>query len=111
MTALLGALALASACATPIGVTRGDTQTLYRTLTRSALSAGQPSVPTEQLLQRLGLVKRFEDDPVATLEELRASGAGLGDDRLFALAELSFLHAEGVRQGRPEQALRVGRGV
>ena len=30
VTALLGALALASACATPIGVTRGDTQTLYR---------------------------------------------------------------------------------
>ncbi|HSF05922.1 MAG TPA: alpha/beta fold hydrolase [Methylomirabilota bacterium] len=88
---------LASACATPVGVTRGDTQALYRTLTRSALSAGKPSAPTEQMLQRLGLVERFKDDPAATLEELRAAG-DLTDDRLFALAELTFLHAERRRQ-------------
>jgi pimeloyl-ACP methyl ester carboxylesterase len=94
LVALVGLLALANGCATPIGVAKGDTQTLYRTLTRSALSTGKPSVATEQTLQRLGLVERFADDPAATLEELRAKGTDLSDDRLFTLAELSFIHAE-----------------
>jgi hypothetical protein len=33
-------LLLVSACATPIGVTRVDTQTVYRVLTASVLSTG-----------------------------------------------------------------------
>jgi pimeloyl-ACP methyl ester carboxylesterase len=94
LVALIGLLALANGCATPIGVAKGDTQTLYRALTRSALSTGKPSVATEQTLQRLGLVERFADEPAATLEELRAKGTDLSDDRLFTLAELSFIHAE-----------------
>lgn len=91
---LLGVLLLAGACATPIGVSRADTQSLYRLLTRSVLSAGEPSAPTEQLLHQLGLENRFEEDPAATLAQLRGAGAEMSPDLLFALAELSFLHAE-----------------
>jgi pimeloyl-ACP methyl ester carboxylesterase len=100
---LISALVLASGCATPIGVTRGDTQNVYRTLTRSVLSTGEPSAATEHALQRAGLVQRFEDDPAATLEEIRGTGVGLSRDRLFALAELSFLHAD--RTKKPEYYL------
>jgi hypothetical protein len=85
---------LASGCATPIGVTRGDTQAVYRTLSRSVLSTGQPSAASEQTLRRLGLADRFEDEPTKILEELRSAGTPLSRDRLFALAELSFLHAD-----------------
>jgi pimeloyl-ACP methyl ester carboxylesterase len=85
---------LVSACATPIGVTRVDTQSVYRSLTASVLTAGQPSTATEQVLVRTGLAQRFKDDPEATLTALRGSGVGLSRDRLFALAELSFVHAE-----------------
>jgi pimeloyl-ACP methyl ester carboxylesterase len=103
LAAVAGLLLLASACATPIGVTRGNTQVVYRELTQSVLSTGKPSAPTERTLLRLGLADRFKDDPAATLAELRGPGTGLSRDRLFALAELSFLHAE--RQRQPDYYL------
>jgi pimeloyl-ACP methyl ester carboxylesterase len=91
---LLGALVLVSACSTPIGVVRADRQTMYRSLTSSVLSTGGPSAASVQLLNRFGLAERFDDKPEAVLAELRGSGAALGRDRLFALAELSFVCAE-----------------
>jgi len=42
----------------------------------------------------MGLFERFETDPEAVLAGLRGSGAGLDREYLFALAELSFFHAE-----------------
>jgi uncharacterized paraquat-inducible protein A len=43
-SALLAAVVLlASACATPVGVTHVDTQAMYRSLTASVLSADRPS--------------------------------------------------------------------
>lgn len=90
---LLLAGLLATACATPIGLSRGDIQTVHRELTQSVLSNQKPSGATEQVLQRLGLAERFEKEPEATLAELRGTGAGIDRDRLFALAELSLLHA------------------
>ena len=95
---LSGVLLLASACATPIGVSRADPQSLYRALTRNVLSAGEPSAPTEQLLQRRGLYDRFKEDPEATLAQLRGTGSALNPNVLFALAELSFFHAEKERK-------------
>jgi hypothetical protein len=103
LAVLVSALVLASGCATPIGVTRGDTQTVYRTLTRNVLSTGEPSAVTEHALQRLGLVEAFKDEPAATLDQIRGSGVGLSRDRLFTLAELSFLHAD--RTKKPEYYL------
>jgi pimeloyl-ACP methyl ester carboxylesterase len=81
------------ACATPIGVSLTDPQHVHRLVTRSVLNGNDPSGPTAQTLHRLGLAERFEKDPERTLAELRGDGTGLGPDRLFALAELSFLYA------------------
>jgi pimeloyl-ACP methyl ester carboxylesterase len=91
---LLGALVLTSACSTPIGVVRGDRYTMYRSLTSSVLSKDELSAGSTQVLNRLGLAERFEDEPEVVLNELRGSGEVLGRDRLFALAELSFAVAE-----------------
>ena len=47
------------------------------------------------VLRRLGLMDRFEKEPAAVLAELHRGLAPTGDDyRLFALADLSFLHGE-----------------
>ena len=92
----LVALALAaSACATPVGVRPVSVQTGHRLLTESALSAEQPSEASKTVLRRLGLLDRFDEEPKTVLARLHAGlGPAGDDDRLFALAELSFLHAE-----------------
>lgn len=96
LAALLAATALfASACATPIGVVRGSTQEVFRALTANVLSTGEPSEWSKQVLHRTNLFERFEDDPGAALGELQKRLLDrVTPDRLFALAELSFLHAE-----------------
>ena len=87
------------ACATPIGVTREAPKILYRTLTKSVLSSDEPSEFTAQLLRRRGLEEAFEQDPEATLADMHRTLAGVPafaaareTDRLFAIAELSFIH-------------------
>ena len=85
----------ASACATPVGVTRLDEQAAHRELTANVLSTGKPSEYSTQLLERNALSDRFDQDPQRVLAELN-SGLGRTDerDRLFALSELSFAYAE-----------------
>jgi pimeloyl-ACP methyl ester carboxylesterase len=85
----------ASGCATPVGVERLDEQAAHRELNTNVLSAGKPSAYSTQLLERTALSERFKDDPEPVLAELN-SGLGRTDerDRLFALSELSFAHAE-----------------
>jgi len=94
LSALIGVLLLAAACATPIGVSLTDPQDVHRLVTRSVLNGREPSGPTTQTLHRLGLVERFDEDPVGVFAQLRGDGGAIGPDRLFALAELSFLYAE-----------------
>jgi pimeloyl-ACP methyl ester carboxylesterase len=94
LVTLTGVLLLAGACATPIGVSLTDPQDVHRLVTQSVLNGRDPSGATAQTLHRLGLADRFEKDPKGTLADLRGDGTGLGPDRLFALAELSFLYAE-----------------
>ena len=92
---LAGVALLASACATPVGVTRVDTSTAYRSLTESALSAQRPSEPSKAVLRRLGQLDRFERSrPRCSPTSIAASAPAGDEDRLFALAELSFLHGE-----------------
>jgi pimeloyl-ACP methyl ester carboxylesterase len=91
---LIGVLLLAGACVTPIGVSLSGPKEIHRAVTRSVLTTGQPSAATEQFLHRLGLAERFDKDPGGTLEQLRGQGTGLSRDRLFALAELSFIYAQ-----------------
>ena len=90
---LVTVLLLACACATPVGVTHVDTQSMYRSLTASVLSTNRPSEYSEQLLTRLGLGERFETDPELVLAAIRGPGEGLSREYLFVLSELSFYHA------------------
>ncbi len=105
LIAIALALAFATACATsPIGARRMDMRAVHRALTASAVSTGKPSAPTAQVLHRLGLFERFARDPGGVLRELHDGLAPSGDqDRLFALAELSFLRGE--RTADPERLL------
>jgi hypothetical protein len=93
---LVGILLLASACATPVSVTRVNPRTVHEELTRSALSAEAPSGFSEIILNRADLAGLFDEDPDEALRILHnevVSGQG-GQNQLFALAELSFLRAQ-----------------
>ncbi len=97
----LRALVLAAlvSCAAPVGVDWMNARAVHRGFTKSVLSSGEPSAPTLQVLQRLALHERFESDPEIALAELHAGIEPTGDrGRIFALAELSFLHGEQSRK-------------
>jgi len=104
--ALLGALGLAlAACAGPVGTVRVDPKVVLRDLGRSAITTGEPSMPTRNVLFERGLFEAFDKHPEAAIAELhRAMVASRGDqDLLFALAELSFLHGQAAT--RPDYSL------
>lgn len=92
---LAGIALLVSGCATPVGVDRVDIQTAYGLNNESALSAGHPSEASKTVLRRHGLLDRFDQEPAAVLSELHNGLSHTSDeDRLFTLAELSFLHGQ-----------------
>jgi len=96
MLRLLFLLFLVTACTTPVGVTRIDPRIVHQELTSNVLSRGTASGPTEIVLNRHDLHERFAKAPeiaLADLHQIVLSGRG-GADEIFALAELSFLHAE-----------------
>lgn len=89
---ILAGLSLAlAACAGPVGTTRVDPTVVQRDLARSAVSTGEPSWPTRNVLFERGLFDAYAERPEEALTELhRAMVAAGGDpDLLFALAELS----------------------
>jgi hypothetical protein len=94
----LAALALAlilSGCATPIGVRYVEPRIAYQSLTANILSAERPSSFSARELMNLNLYQLFEEEPEKALAQMHAGLAPKGDeDRLFALTELSFAHAE-----------------
>jgi pimeloyl-ACP methyl ester carboxylesterase len=92
----LGILALmAAGCAAPIGVNYVDRTVAYHSLTANVLSTEQPSSFSARELMNRNLYQRFEEDPQGALAELHAGLAPDEDeDRIFALAELSFFHAQ-----------------
>ena len=95
-----GALLLLVACGPPVGVSRVSPREVSRDLTRSALNASTPSEFTENVLHRWDLRERFRRDPesaLARLHQLVVEGRGR-DATLFALAELSFAHADATRK-------------
>jgi pimeloyl-ACP methyl ester carboxylesterase len=103
---LLGALCLALvACAGPISAVRVDPKIVQADLGRSAITTGEPSWPTRNVLFERGLSDAFAAEPEAALADLhRAMVAAGGDpDMLFALAELSFLHGQAAK--KPNYAL------
>ena len=89
-TALIG-----SGCATPIGVRYVEPRIAYHSFTANVLSADKPSSFSSRELINLNLYQRFEEDPQKALAEMHSGLAPKGDeDRVFALAELSFVYAE-----------------
>jgi len=96
LAACAGAFVLmASACATPIGVTRVDPRTAQYELTANALNTDKPSSFSARELLNLDLYELFQDYPKEALARLQKSLAPTGDEgRVFALAELSYLYAE-----------------
>jgi hypothetical protein len=92
---LLALVLFASGCATPIGVQYVDPRVGYQSLTANILSSDKPSSFSARELMNLNLYQRFEDEPEKALAEMHGGLAPQGDeDRLFALSELSFAHAE-----------------
>ena len=91
---ICGLVLIAWGCATPIGVHYVDRSVAYHSLTGNVLSTERPSSFSARELVNLNLYQRFEEDPVGALAEMHAGLAPTGDeDRIFALAELSFFYA------------------
>ena len=79
---LAGLALMASGCATPVGVQPVDIQTAYRLHTVSALSAGQPSEPSQTVLRRLGLLDQFDEAPADCGDGGLHMDARLGSQRV-----------------------------
>jgi hypothetical protein len=92
----LGLLLLLAACARPVGVTRVEPETAQRSLTANVLSTGAPSMEARNVLQEEGLAARFDAEPEAALADLHQEvvSGRRGPSAVYALAELSYLHAD-----------------
>ena len=67
----------------------------YHSLTANVLSAERPSSFSARELMNLNQYERFKDEPEKALAEMHAGLEAKGDeDRVFALAELSFVYAK-----------------
>ncbi len=85
-----------TACGPVVRVARVDGEEAYKMMTLNALSSNHASDWSRNSVNEWGLLKRFDEQPEAALDELRdivTSGRG-GRRELFALAEFSFLHAK-----------------
>jgi hypothetical protein len=98
-----------AACASPVQAIRVDPKVVLGDLGRSAITTGEPSLPTRNVLFELGLFDTFDEHPDAALTEMhRAMVASGGDpDLLFALAELSFLHGQSLGERNYQLAAAV----
>ncbi len=91
---LLTVSVVLNGCATPVGVRRMDPPEAQRRLTESVLTDQNLSAPTQQILNRTGLAEQFKSDPAAVISTLhKGTLTATNSDFIFALAELSFLHA------------------
>jgi hypothetical protein len=91
----LGLSLLLAACASPVGVVRVDPEVAQRSLTGNVLSTGKPSAEARNVLQEEGLAVRFAGEPERALAELHLAvvTGRRGPSAVYALAELSYLHA------------------
>ncbi|HET9856038.1 MAG TPA: hypothetical protein VFR53_13360, partial [Methylomirabilota bacterium] len=94
---VLAAFGLAlAACAGPVSAVRVDPKVVQADLARSAVTTGEPSWATRNVLYELGLFDAFGARPEEALAELHATMRRTGGDPdlLFALAELAYLHGQ-----------------
>jgi Alpha/beta hydrolase family len=102
----LGALCLAlAACAAPVRAVRVDPKAAQHGLARSAITTGDPSWPTRNVLFERGLFEAFDAHPEVAIADLHRTMVRTGGDPdlLFALAELSYLHGQAA--AKPEYGL------
>ena len=84
----------AGGCAKPVSVKRVDPSVVHRELSRNVLATGEPSAASQHFLTRTDLSARYANYPAETLAKMHADLPQKGgQDRIFALSELSFLHA------------------
>ncbi|MFT8854853.1 MAG: alpha/beta fold hydrolase [Acetobacter orientalis] len=89
---------LLSACAAPVAVRQLSLPQAYQQQSQSALNSKTPSATTLSILRRLNLLDTWRKNPTNALAQLRTMtqqhfyAQGLAD-QLFALSELSYLHA------------------
>jgi len=104
--ALLSLVLLAGiGCAPPITVKRENPRLVIRDLTSNVLTTGRPSLASENVLHRWNMTELYDENPEQALVELHnavVEGRG-GSNEVFALAELSFKHAEDVRSERAQR--------
>lgn len=94
MAVTLALLLVLSGCATPVGVRHLSPEQGYENLTVNVLSGGALSAETTQIINRFGLAELYDDEPEEVLAVVHNGLPTIKEsDRLFALAELSFLHA------------------
>lgn len=93
---LLAAILVLTACTTPVNVSRVSADRVDRELTAYALFADEPSEVTKIILSRHDLLDEFDSSPDQVLEKLHQIYLGPAGTphEVFALAELSFLHAK-----------------
>jgi pimeloyl-ACP methyl ester carboxylesterase len=101
LVSMLLLLALASACAAPIGVTRVKPSDAQKEISQSILTSGDLSEKTRILLRRLNREEEWEDDPAAVLAHIHSGltrpvtsfNRELRASLLDAVAELAFVRA------------------
>ena len=110
---ILMILVLVAGCGAAVSVHRADLRTVHRDLTRSVLTTGELSEHTQNVLHRHGFDESFRKKPDVVLTRLAPGGRRKvreGPDAVFALAELSFFHAERGHK-RPSRALATDRAL
>ena len=95
-TPILVTSVLVAGCAAPFGVRHASPRAVHRSLTSNVLTTDELSNASQIVLRRQNLVEEFDTHPEETLRTLRArmQAGALTTEDLFALAELSFFHAE-----------------
>ncbi len=90
----IAVVSMATGCATPVGVRYLDPQKEYQKLTANVLSGDTLSAETMQILNRSGLADKYGSEPAQVIAAIHKGLPTVKEaDRIFALAEVSFLHA------------------
>ncbi len=102
---LVAVLVVIAGCAAAVRVHRADLREVHRDLTRNVLTTGEISEHSHNVLHRWGMTETYAKRPGEVLEFLHTvvvEGRD-GSDAIFALAELSFHHAERGHKGLRER--------
>ena len=115
IAAALVALLALSACASgpPLSVRPADPQKARAERSANALASGAPSESTRIFLRRQDLLELSEQKPEIAIERLHelVAGGEATSQALFALAELSFLHARAETPGESARAHHLASAV